>query len=263
MKNILVLAHGDEGQEARLQVALDVTRALGGHLHCLQVDDLPMIVSDYYGSGTDALVLEEARDRASLNRRRLEARLAGEDVAWSIGETFETVVSALNYAADLADLIVVSSRRANEGLARRPEILPLRARRPVLAVPPEARGLDTGGRVLIAWDGSRPCVEAVRGAVPLLRCAREVALLEVNQPDGAFAMTHIAQYLSRHAIGVELVERRTDGVVADLILSHARHREADLLVMGAYSLPRLVEAAFGGTTRTVLLEAPMPVLVAH
>ena len=32
MKNILLLIHDDQGQESRLQVALDVTRALGGHI---------------------------------------------------------------------------------------------------------------------------------------------------------------------------------------------------------------------------------------
>jgi hypothetical protein len=37
MKNILLLVHDDVGQEARLQVALDVTRALTGHLESLDV----------------------------------------------------------------------------------------------------------------------------------------------------------------------------------------------------------------------------------
>jgi hypothetical protein len=37
MKNILPLTHYDEGQEARLQAALDVAREVGGHLPCLDV----------------------------------------------------------------------------------------------------------------------------------------------------------------------------------------------------------------------------------
>jgi hypothetical protein len=35
MKNVLLLVHDDLGQEARLQAALDIVRAIGGHLHCL------------------------------------------------------------------------------------------------------------------------------------------------------------------------------------------------------------------------------------
>ena len=35
MKNILLLVHDDHGQEARLQAALDITRAVEGHLTCV------------------------------------------------------------------------------------------------------------------------------------------------------------------------------------------------------------------------------------
>ena len=45
MKTILVLLHDDGGQEARLQVALDLSRALDGHLICLDVTQLPIMAS--------------------------------------------------------------------------------------------------------------------------------------------------------------------------------------------------------------------------
>ena len=41
MKNILLLVHDDPGQEARVQAALDLTRALDGHLTCLDVAAMP------------------------------------------------------------------------------------------------------------------------------------------------------------------------------------------------------------------------------
>jgi hypothetical protein len=37
MKNVLLLVHDDPGQEARVQAALDVVRAIEGHLICLGV----------------------------------------------------------------------------------------------------------------------------------------------------------------------------------------------------------------------------------
>lgn len=49
MKNVLLLVHDDKEQEARLRVALDVTRALSGHLTCVDVFTPPIIVSDYTG----------------------------------------------------------------------------------------------------------------------------------------------------------------------------------------------------------------------
>lgn len=37
MKTVLLLGHNDAGQEARLQAALDLTRALSGHLICVDI----------------------------------------------------------------------------------------------------------------------------------------------------------------------------------------------------------------------------------
>jgi hypothetical protein len=36
MRSILLHVHQDDGMEARLQVALDIARAFGAHLTCLQ-----------------------------------------------------------------------------------------------------------------------------------------------------------------------------------------------------------------------------------
>ncbi len=47
MKNVLVLLHDDAGQEARFQCALDLTRAIDGHLTCVDVAMLPVAVEDY------------------------------------------------------------------------------------------------------------------------------------------------------------------------------------------------------------------------
>lgn len=264
MKNILLLIHDDQGQESRLQVALDVTRALGGHLECLDVLALPLIVSGEYSAGSEAVLIAAERERDSANRASLEGRLANEDVPWSMGESYGTFVEALTQASDFADLIVVSSRTEAQK-ENRPylESLPLKAARPILAVPPGCLGLDPEGCALVAWDGSRPCSEAVRAAVPLLQRAGQVVLLEVNQPRGALAMTQVATYLSRHGVATELVERTTAGRVADIILDQARHCSAEFIVMGAYGMPRAAEAVFGGVTRTMLLESQVPLLLAH
>ena len=60
MKNILVLVHSDDGQESRLQCALDVVRALSGHLTCLDVAAPPIVYGDYVTSYTQAILLEDS-----------------------------------------------------------------------------------------------------------------------------------------------------------------------------------------------------------
>ena len=79
MKNILLLVHDDAGQEARFQASLDVCRALGGHLACLDVAILPKVTGDMYGA--TAMLLADERERESANRTKLESRLAAEDVS--------------------------------------------------------------------------------------------------------------------------------------------------------------------------------------
>lgn len=264
MKNILLLVHDDAGQEARLQAALDVTRAMGGHLECLELRHLPMLAMGNYSGGAEAVALVELERAQRALRTRIEQRLAGEDVRWSFGLSFGRPVDALAHGADLADLIVLSSRLEEDGDEDvRPQSLPIKSGRPLLAVPPAVRGVALDKPALIAWDGSDPAIEAVRAAVPLLRCAAEVVLLAVDPPSGSMPMATIATYLSRHGVVPELVERRSDDTVAAVLVDHVRAIDAGFLVMGAYGSPRLAQAVFGGVTRTMLKTCPVPLLLAH
>lgn len=266
MKNIMLLVHDDAGQESRLQAALDVTRALDGHLDCLDVIDVPLVVSDYYTGGGGALMAEKVHADEARTCARLQRRLSSEDVPWTMTEVMGTTETALARAADFADLIVVSARaEAEEGdtIRVRPDPLPIKAHRPMLAVPPQCEGVNLHGNALIAWDGSHACNEALRCAIPLLRKAASVTMLEVNDPQGAFAMRDAATYLARHRVPVELEERTSEGGIADVILTYARHFESAFIVMGAYGKPRVAEALFGGVTRTMLSRSPVPLLLAH
>lgn len=264
MKNILMLVHDDAGQEARLQVALDVARAVGGHLECLEVRELPFFTIETYGGGAEAIALAELDQLQREFRIQMEHRLADEDVPWSFRQAFDRPVDALTHGADLADLIVLSARldEASEPNVH-PAPLPLKSGRPYLAVPPTSRSLALDRSALIAWDGSGPAIEAVRAAVPLLRCAANVVLLEVGQPSGAMPMEAIATYLSRHDIVPDLVERRKRDTIAATLNDHIHAIDAGFLVMGAYGNSRLAEALFGGVTRTMLSTSPVPLLMAH
>ena len=92
MKNILVLVHSDDGQESRLQWALDVVRALGGHLTCLDVAAPPIVYGDYVTSYTQAILLEDSVAAERENRAKLEPRLAVEGVPY----TWVEVSGAIN-----------------------------------------------------------------------------------------------------------------------------------------------------------------------
>ncbi|MGZ8361632.1 MAG: universal stress protein [Allosphingosinicella sp.] len=265
MKNILVLVHDDPGQEARLQAALDVTRAVGGHLTCLDVSAVIPINGDVYPPAGGAMLVELERESEAANRARLQPRLAAEDVSWSWLDVTGYVAHALEDAAALADLIVVN---ASIGNIQQAEIralasaLVVTARKPLLAVPAGATGFDAAGAALVAWDGSREAATALASALPLLQLAKHVTILEVADGSAGEPAEEAAAYLSRHGVHPVIVRKSGDSP-ADVILDSAFAAPTDYLVMGAFGHSRLVESLFGGVTRRLLKESPVPLLIAH
>lgn len=268
MKTILLLAHDDEGQEARLQVALDVTRALEGHLTCLGVIVPPTALAfDYTGYGIAAL-MEDDRERETANRSRLEERLSHEDVTWNWHEATGYLEESIEAEAGLADLIILSSCLAEDEPATLRQLaghVADKARRPVLAVPSHAKGLEVTGPVLVAWDGSREADEALREAVPLLKLSSEVVLIDLDEPEGAFAARSAAVYLSRHDIHarIETAPRKLGDTVYTKLLGKATQVGASYIVMGAFGHAPAVETVFGGVTRSMLANSDLPLLLAH
>ncbi len=266
MRNVLVLVHEDAGQESRLQAALSVTRAIGGHLSCLDVFVVPLIAADPWTGYTDTAVIKSASSDDVTNRTQIEHRLEREDVPWTMLSVTGDPAEELRDASELADLIVVTSHGTPQSAVVERSIVGrvvVKSGRPVLAVPPECRNFVVSGRVLVAWDGSQAANEALRAATPLLTLAEDVHILVINEADGPCSMEDAASYLSRHDIEPRIVERSTSDAVAKAILEQARLSEADYIVMGAFGHTRAREAIFGGVTRTMLDESKVPLLLAH
>ena len=222
MKNVLVLLHDDEGQEARLQIALDLTRALSGHLMCLDVIVPPAAMGDYFETSGGALMMEYTRERESENKTSIEGRLRHEDVPWSMIEKIGAPGTELRNAADLADVIVVSipGDEPEGEFQRIAGEVAVKSDRPVIAVPSVCRGINLAGNVLVGWNGSHEASEALRQAVPLLQIAASVTLLDVNHPTRDFSVDEAASYLSRHGISAEIMTRESDErPVSDVILN--------------------------------------------
>jgi len=267
MKNVLLLVHDDAGQEARFQAALDITRALDGHLTCLDVASVPIVAGEIYGLAAEAVLIEDESEREARNRQRLEARLAGEDVPWNWIDASGPFASALEESGKLADLIVVN-RQLDKAAA--PDMRSVAAQvvigsgRAVVAVPEDATGFAAAGHVLVAFDGSDEASKAIQAAVPLLRLARTVTVVEVADGSIEAPPGNAAAYLSRHGIDAVTVRRRPgDGSTADILLAEAKAEGADYIVMGGFGRSRLVEAIFGGVSRDMLTESPIPLVIAH
>jgi nucleotide-binding universal stress UspA family protein len=267
MKNILLLIHDDSGQEARLQAALDVTRAVNGHLTCLDVSVVVPLVGADFGAPGGAMLLQLERENETANRARTYPRLEKEDVSWTWIDTTEYLEPALEQACSLADLIVVNSQLASFPLPDMRTLaaaLVLKSGKPVLAVPEKVTGFQAGGNALVAWDGSREASAALCAAVPLLQLAGSVTIVEVEDGSVNPGAEEAAAYLSRHGVHATIVRAATDGDDAGtVLLAKANSERFDYLVMGGFGHSRLVEALFGGVTRRLLTETQIPLFLAH
>ena len=163
--------------------------------------------------------------------------------------------------AEEADLLVVGRRPESASSHPSRHIDPgdvlMRAGRPVLVVPPGLSHLDTA-HVVVAWKDSREARRAVADALPLLKRATNVLVLEIcdttsDQENAKGAGEDVADYLSRHGVAAASETRllREGSVSAELLLA-AEQRGAELVVAGGYAHSRYQEWVFGGLTRALL-----------
>lgn len=267
MKNVLLLIHDDAGQEARFQAALDLARALSGHLTCLDVVEIPVLIGDdYLMADVGVVLMAEARDREAENRGRIKARLAVEDVSWDWKDATGDIARLLEVEAGLADVIVLNTEFAEHEPTDMRAIVSdvvMRAGKPILAVPQGTRSVDTGGHVLIAWNGAPAIANALHAVTPLLALAQGVTIVEIGKIVGPPA-EEAAAYLSRHGIHAR-IDRDVPLVwtVGGALLDACRDRLPAYCVIGAYGHSRLRERLFGGVTRRMLAESPVPLLLGH
>jgi len=137
--------------------------------------------------------------------------------------------------------------------------------RPVLLSPPSPpRQIATN--VLIAWNCSTEQARATALAMPLIQKADRVTVLTVT---GGAAVPgpsaeQLVRYLQRNGIVAELMRGELDGrSTGEAILATAQSLSCDLLIKGAYTQSRLRQMIFGGTTKHVLANAALPVLLAN
>ena len=134
-----------------------------------------------------------------------------------------------------------------------------------LLLVPETVPAVLGRSIAIAWERSQAADEAMQAALPLLLRAGAVTILTARErhsradlPDGVLAALR-QQGLLPAVHAFELSGRD----IGDAILAEAQAAGADLLVMGAFTHLRTLEALFGGATREVMDGARIPILLHH
>lgn len=137
----------------------------------------------------------------------------------------------------------------------------------VMVAPPEVPA-TLGRNVLVAWNGSTETARTIGLGMPLLAAAEAVTVLSVKGASGGMVpgpdARQVANHLLRNGVRASAKVIAARGRPAGkAILDEAAVLGVDLIVKGAYARSRLREIIFGGTTRHILTEARLPVLIAH
>ncbi|MEP6938585.1 MAG: universal stress protein [Rudaea sp.] len=138
-----------------------------------------------------------------------------------------------------------------------------------IVVPEKSQAPAVPGSVAIAWNGTPEAMRAVRAALPLLECAKNVLLIDgegaaTGLPIAWHPPLDVDRYLEAHAIRFERTPFEANRMETGRgLLRLAEKASADLLVMGAYGYSRYEECIFGGATEYVLRNGELPVLFRH
>lgn len=276
-KTILLHVANDVSHIARIEAATDLASRFKAHVVALYIANPVSMPAAIEGRGASQAFITEAtaiaHEKADAIKRACAARLDAAKVSWEWKVAEGDHLDLLAAQSPYADLAIVSHSKAelieDRIVFHVPEHLPLVVGCPVIVLPAEGFERPIGRHVMIAW---RPCTEASRAvtlALPLLKDAKQVTVFSVlaePQSEGQSKPPAelLAAYLSGHGITARVITDASGTQYAgEAILAHAKEVQADAMVMGAYGHSRLREMVLGGVTRHVLMNAKVPMLLAH
>lgn len=260
---------------------LDAAYAAASVIEDAEIEALHVLVDPFQLIGSaEEIALQQMRVRNEGSAQERESavwdayerwRSAHPDVAVPV--SWKTLVGAEEDGVELEgesfDLLVLA-RPSNLDGRNALHAAIYHVRRPLLFVPEAWRAgrvfsdcaPSFGRHICIAWRDTPSCERAIAGALPWLRHADRITVLTINV--GHDGTHRLQDKLAGEGLPVQVF--RVQPAELDLgeqILSEAHGLGADLIVMGAYRHNWLFELLVRSTTRQVLAEADLPLLMSH
>ena len=265
----------DQSNEARLQVAGELAERFEAAIIGVAAGQFAPPL--YFTDGAEAQSLidqEEASIRKRLADLEAQFRAATKArdgrVEWRGAMDFPTRFVLAQ--ARCADIIVSGghSPAFSDAFAlASPKDLVMQAGRPLLVVPDKVNWLDLRS-VLVAWKDTPEARRAVADALPLLRKARDVTIVEIPERDDdrsavMAGVTDVAAWLARHGVtaSARVSEAVRNATAAAQLEQVAGDLGAGLIVAGAYGHSRFRELILGGVTQYLVTQSARCVLLSH
>jgi nucleotide-binding universal stress UspA family protein len=284
MKNLLAVV-GDGNAAPVLEAALLTARRFDSHivgLHSLTTEYAVVFGGEMgfsISSEVDRTLEREGNDRRDQARRLFREFMAergvpvepvppghnGPCASWREEDGRQNAVVGL--IGRVFDLILVEQPEKLASIAEATlEDALFESGRPILMVP--KRVPATMGEVIaIAWNGSTETAMTVALGMPFIRQAKKVVIVAVGAqhmpepgPDGEELGRSLANY------GLDVSLRSAHGrqkAQGESFMKEALDAGADLLLKGAYTQSRIRQMIFGGATRHIIMDSPIPVLMAR
>lgn len=267
------------GLDHRIYQAARLARRFEGHLVGVAAADHGLfglsVTTGFAGTPRLAQAVEESRAAAHARARLFQERLAelADPVSSEAVVDEDDDVTTLVRRGTCCDLLVLGQPDpAGPNHARwrdQVEQVVLQSVAPTLLLPHAGGHSLDADNVMIAWDGSHEAARAVVGSLPLLRHARRVHLVrcetgvDADRGVEGSGFDLPREWLGRHGVRVDALLERSGNDVCTALLARASSVGVDLIVMGAWGLPRWAERLVGGTTQKMLTSMNVPVLMSH
>ncbi|MGB3390409.1 MAG: universal stress protein [Pseudaminobacter sp.] len=275
-KTLLAVTGPDLG-DCDLKLAIALCEEIEAHLAVLVVAlAAPPPIGEYAAVVSDDWLQERRADMAKLHQRTaaVTALLATSPVSSDVSSEYPEEAGAddvIGRRARYADVTLLGPELLSRGILKSKAIegALFSSGKPLLLVPEGASPTLKPKRIMVAWDSRIEASNAVARSLDLLSAADDVHLvlvdpLEGETGQGAEPGADVATYLARFGVKVTVNRVPSQGrTVAATLRQHAIDTSADLLVMGAYGHSRLRERIFGGVTRSMIDEPPLPILMAR
>lgn len=274
MRTLLVI-HEIEAKIDDLKKRIKLAQHAGAHLNIVVLGAIRVVpmtaapgVPDFYYSEYNKELIDAGRARI----KQIEALVAAENVSATI--TLECRDPAMvEQTCQQHAMFCDTSLFPNGGVLDKDLVVRafngalLESGSPVLLLDADAQTLPDVSTILYAWNGEPQSAKAIHESLRWINGKAKAHIVLIDPDESVLGPNpgdNIAAYLARQNLDV-IVERLPGGdrEVSEVLLQHATDIGADLLVMGAYGHSRLREWLLGGTTRNILQQAKLPVLMCH
>jgi nucleotide-binding universal stress UspA family protein len=272
-QTIMVHLHIGHSNADLLQITLSLAERFQAEVLGIMVGQPTQMI---YGKGyalLDFFDKEQAHIEQKIAESEVQFRAVfkgfSKHTEWRSTITREPMADYIAAQACSADIIVTSVSPSDfyEGPngVNAGEII-MQAGRPVIVVPSAVKNLNLDN-ILIGWKDTREARRAIADALPILKLATQVTVVEIcAESEVEVAEQRLAEviaWLVRHGIAAKPVVSVSVDTDATQFISIAKQQSADLVVAGAYGHSRFRQWVLGGVTNDLLRLADFSSLLSH